>query len=303
MSGHHAPPWARPEDVAALESIRSRALEGYAYADRLPSQGLSMDGRPALTGLDPAAVGRYVVLSVRDPLAGQHGKSHAERIASAFGPATSAGASSLFTAFSAPVGDEVVTVIETGSGSPELELVLVEVMQHTDAEVLIYFGTAAGLHPYVHPGDVVVPTGIVRGEAMTQAYVDVSYPAVPSYDVVAAFAEGGNDAGAQVRTGIVRSTDSDILGNGRPSVGGYLPPSARGALDYWVSAGVLCNDRESSAVVVLGSLFGRRTGAVLAVTDNYPAGRPLQVGAGVDNALATLVRGITALAEANSAPR
>lgn len=292
MSGYHDPPWASDDDLERLAAVRQRGWDDYAYADAVPRLGLTADGRPALTGIDPAAVGRYVVLTVRDPLAGTDGRTHAQELASRFGEATPAGSSSLFDAWSAPLGDDRVTVISTGSGAPELELVLVELMQHTPADVLVYFGTAAGLHPLVHPGNVVVSTGVVRDEAMTQAYVDRGYPASPHHEVVTALLAGAEATGVEAIPGTTRSTDSDILGNGRPSVGGYLPRRHHDTIDRWVQAGVLCNDRESSAIVVLGSLFGRRTGSILAVTDNYPQGRPIVVGAGVDDAVGALVAGL-----------
>lgn len=295
MSGYHEPAWADERDVELLTEVRGRAWAGYGYAEVLPKLGLSADGLPALTGIHPDRVGRYVVLTVRDPLGGHAGRSHAETLAAEFGPAEPAGSSSLFDAWTAPLGEELVTVVSTGSGSPELELVLVELMQHTPADVLIYFGTAAGLHPYMHPGHVVIATGVVRGEATTRAYIDPSFPAAPHHEVIGALLAGARAESIPAATGLTRSTDSDILGNGRPSVGGYFQPQHRDTIDYWVRAGVLCNERESSAVVTLGSLFGRRTGAVLAVTDNYPHGRPLVVGAGVTEATRTLVAGLREL--------
>lgn len=295
MTGYHDPTGVDESDLTAAARIRRRVTEDYIYRDVMPERGLSIDGRPALTGIEPSRVGRYVVFSVRDPLGGHDGNTHAEQIASRFGPAEPAGSSGLFQASTAPLGASHVTVIATGSGTPEMELALVEILEHTDAEVLVYFGTGAGLHPFVHPGDVVVSTGVVREDGMTRTYVDAGYPAAPSYDVVTAFVGAGQDLGASLHAGITRSTDSDILGNGRPSVGGYLQPRHAEAVDYWIRAGVLANDREASAVVTLGSLFGRRTGAVLGVTDTYPSGRTLQVGAGLEDAAGTLVGGLRRL--------
>lgn len=294
MSGFHDPPGTPAEDLDAARAIRRAVWESSRYRAVLPERGLLIDGRPALTGVDPARVGRYVVLSVRDPLGGAD-DDHAHALASHFGPAEKAGATGLFQASTAPLGDDRVTVVATGSGAPEAELALVELMEHTDAEVFVYFGAAAGLHPRVHPGDVVVSTGVVRGEAMTRAYIAPEFPAAPSWDVVAAFIGAAQEHGFSLQAGTTRSTDSDILGNGRPSVGGYQQPEHRETIDYWVRAGILCNDREASAVVTLARLFGRRTGAVLAVTDNYPAGRPLVVGAAVNEARTTLVEGLRRL--------
>lgn len=299
MTGHLDPPWVSEADRAAIKEIRERTSVDYAYRDRLPRRGLAIGGRPALTGIDPTKVGRYVVLSVRDPLGGQTGPGHAEQLASRFGPATEVGSTGLFQTWSAPLApdsDQTVSVVATGSGSPELELALVELLEHTAAEVLVYFGTAAGLHPFVHPGDVVVSTGVVREEATTRAYVDASYPAAPSHDVVTALLAAAQDNGFSVHAGTTRSTDSDILGNGRPSVGGYLQPAHAELIDYWVRAGVLSNDREASPVITLGRLFGRRVGAVMGITDNFPAGRTLSVGAGMEAATTTLVEGLRTLA-------
>ncbi|GGM81435.1 hypothetical protein ACFFX1_37165 [Dactylosporangium sucinum] len=298
MSGYLDPSGIAEPDLEAVRRIRRAVLDSHPYRDVLPARGLRVGGRPALTGVDPADVGRYVVLSVRDPLGEEvasAGIGHAQRLASAFGPAEPVAATGLFQTSTASLEGERVSVVATGSGAPELELAMVELMEHTEAEVFIYFGTAAGLHPFVHPGDVVVSTGVVREEATTRAYVDPAYPAAPSYDVVAAFVGAAQDNGVAVHAGVTRSTDSDILGNGRPSVGGYLQPHHRETIDYWIRAGVLCNDREASAVVTLGSLFGRRTGAVLGVTDNFPAGRSLKPGAGMADATATLVGGLRRL--------
>ncbi|OUZ11942.1 hypothetical protein BHE97_03445 [Aeromicrobium sp. PE09-221] len=295
MTGYHDPAGIDDADLVAATKVRRRIAEEYPYRDVMPERGLSIDGRPALTGIEPSKVGRYVVLSVRDPLGGHEGSSHADTLASRFGPAESAGSSGLFQASTAPLGESRVTVVATGSGCPEMELALVELLEHTQADVFIYFGTGAGLHPFVHPGDVVVSTGVVREDGMSRTYVDAAYPAAASYDVVTAFVGAGQDLGASLHAGTTRSTDSDILGNGRPSVGGYLQPRHAEAVDYWIRAGVLANDREASAVVTLGSLFGRRTGAVLGVTDTYPSGRTLHVGAGIEDATSTLVNGLQRL--------
>ena len=40
----------------------------YEYAANVPRRGLLIDGRPALTGIDPERIGDYVIITVRDPL-------------------------------------------------------------------------------------------------------------------------------------------------------------------------------------------------------------------------------------------
>lgn len=286
-----------------IAAIRAAAWDSYRYRDVLPARGLSIDGLPALTGTDPGEIGRYVVFTVRDPLGGEDEEPHGLRLARRFGPARQVGATGLFQLYTADMDGTAVTVVASGSGSPELELALVEIMDHSDAEVLIYFGTAAGLHPFVSPGHVVISSGVVREEGMTKSYVDAGFPAAPSYEVVTALVSGAERAGARYRVGLTRSTDSDPLGNGRQSVGGYFQRAHAELLDYWIRAGVLCNDREASAVVTLGNLFGRRTGVVVGVTDNFPSGATLSVGAGMDDAADTLVSGLRALSRMDAVKR
>ena len=43
-------------------------------------------------------------------------------------------------------------------------------------------------------------------------------------------------------------------------------------IDVWTRAGVLNGDRESSAVVTLAQLFGRRGGSICSVADNIVTG-------------------------------
>ncbi|GAA0715761.1 extracellular solute-binding protein [Dactylosporangium roseum] len=156
--------------------------------------------------------------------------------------------------------------------------------------------SGAGVRPVVGPGDVVVSSGVVRDDGMTRAYITPAFPAAPSYDVVAALVQAAHDTGANLHVGVTRSSDSDTVGTGRPSVGGYLQPRHTEIIDYYVRAGVLSNDREASAVVTLSNLFGRRSGVVQGVTDNYTVGKVLDAGAGMDAAARVLVEGLRTLA-------
>lgn len=295
MAGYRHPLGVSPEQAAQFDEIRTKVWRQHDYHDRLPERGLIVDGRPALTGTDPALIGKYVIVTVRDPLGGEHDEPHGLRLARRFGPAERVGGTGLFQIYTADAGEAKVSVVATGSGCPELELAMVELLEHSDAEVYLYFGTSAGLHPYAAPGTVVISSGVVREDGMTRAYVDPGYPAAPSYEVITALVGGAEAAGAHYRVGLTRSTDSDLLGNGRPAVAGYMQPRHAEAIDYWVRAGVLTNDREASAVVTLGNLMNRRTGAVVGITDNYPMGQTITVGAGMADAAETLVNGVREL--------
>lgn len=297
MSGYHYPYYVSDVDRSQLATIQKDVWNKYAYKDRLPERGLQIDGKPALTGTDPAQIGKYVVITVRDPLGVHEEGDHALNLAKLFGPTQKVGESGLFQVYSADMDGTQVSVVATGSGTPELELALYEIMEHSDAEVFIYFGTGAGLHPYAEPGHVVISNGVVREDGLSSDYIAPCFPAAPSYEVIAALVDSAHAGDLKFHVGLTRSTDSDMLGNGRPSVGGYMQKHHTELIDYWVRAGVLTNDREASAVVTLGNLFGRRTGVVVGVTDNFPAQKPITVGAGMDSAAKVLVGGLRVLAK------
>lgn len=280
--------------------MASDVWTNYRYRNSFPERGLSLHGRPAFTGIDPSDVGRYVIFSVRDPLAAA-GQAHAEQLASSFGRARQVGETALFQTWTADCEDASVTVVGTGSGSPELELAIFELMEHTDADAFLYLGAAAGMHPRVSPGDAVISSGVVRDEGMTRAYVTPSFPGSPSYDVTTALVTGAQKLSASFHVGVTRSSDSDIVGIGRPGVGGFMQPHHAEIIDYYRRAGVLANDREASAVVSLSCLFGRRTGAVLGVADNCTTGARLDAGVATDVARSIVVAGLAELAAFDAA--
>ncbi|WP_063631534.1 hypothetical protein [Streptomyces himastatinicus] len=173
-----------------------------------------------------------------------------------------------------------VSVVSGGSGSPEAELVLHELMENTGATTYLRVGGSGGMHPRVRPGDLVIASGVVRDEGMTAAYVPPSWPAAADPLVVLALARAAHDSGAPYHVGTIRSTDSDFVAGGRPGVGGYLQSWHTTLVDDWARAGVLAGDRESAAIVTLARLFGRRGGAICSVADNISTGAPFETGAG-----------------------
>ena len=143
--------------------------------------------------------------------------------------------------------------------------------------------------------------GVVRDEGMTRAYVEPSFPAVASPEIVLALAQAGEDLGVRYHVGITRSSDSDFCGVGRPSVGGYLQPRHLEVLDYYRRAGVLSGDRESAALVTLPLLFGKRGGSICSVGDNMVTGEKFRAGAGHDTAQRVAQHGLAILARMDRA--
>jgi uridine phosphorylase len=278
----------------------SDIYDSYKYAGNLPRRGLLIDGRPALSQIDPVQVARYVLLTVRDPLCA-YDDDPAAQIARRLDEPSMIGRSGMFTTWSGTYREVPVTVVSGGSGSPEAELVMHELLEFTEADTFIRVGGSGGIHPRVEPGDIVISAGVVRDEGMTRAYVPASYPAVAAYDVVVAMARAAWTLGQRHHVGITRSSDSDFCGVGRPSVAGYFQPWHLDILDSWARAGVLNGDRESAAVVTLAALFGKRGGSVCSVSDNVIANKQFKAGAGHATSIDVALEGLVELAQMDKA--
>ncbi|MET8944559.1 nucleoside phosphorylase [Streptomyces sp. NPDC004542] len=278
----------------------ARPYDEYRFADSLPRRGLLIGGRPALSGVDPERVARYVLITVRDPLCGYE-DDPAEQIAGHLDRPERIGRSGMFTTCTGSHQGVPVTVVSGGSGSPEAELIMHELLEFTAADTFVRVGGSGGIHPKAAPGDIVVSTGVVRDEGMTRAYVPASYPAVVHHDVVLAMSLAAEELGCAYHQGVTRSSDSDFVGVGRPGVGAYFQPWHQDILETWARAGILNGDRESAAVVTLAALFGKRGGSVCSVADNVLAGRPFTAGAGHTAAIEVALRGVAWLARLDAA--
>ncbi|QMU97354.1 nucleoside phosphorylase [Microbacterium esteraromaticum] len=269
--------------------------ESYRLSANVPRRGLLVEGRPALSQFDPQKVARYVLLTVRDPLCA-YDEDPATQLARRLDDAEQIGRSGMFTTWTGRYRDVALTVVSGGSGSPEAELIMHELLEFTDADTFVRVGGSGGYHPKVAPGDVVIASGVVRDEGMTQAYIPASYPAVASHDVVVAMARAADGLGQPFHIGVTRSSDSDFCGVGRPSVGGYFQPWHMDILETWARAGVLNGDRESAAIVTLAALFGKRGGSVCSVADNVIADAEFQAGAGHASSMDIALAGVVELA-------
>jgi uridine phosphorylase len=274
----------------SIQDIHKR----YNYYANVPERGLVIDGKPALTGIDPSKVGETILLTVRDPLCAYR-MDPAEYIASLLDDSELIGKSGMFTTYSGQYRGAPISVVSGGSGSPEMELALYDFMEYTEASTYIRVGGSGGIGDEVRPGDVVISSGVVRDEGMTRAYIDSGYPAVSSYEVVLAMVEAAEQLSVSYHVGVTLSVDSDLVGCGRPGVGGYMQPWNLEKIGVYNRAGVLNGDRESAAVVTLSALFGKRGGSVCSVADNIVTGEQFQAGAGHDQNIRLVLEGIAIL--------
>ena len=260
----------KSDEIRNKPSIQS-IHKTYEYENNIPPRGFFINGRPALTQIDPDKVGDYVIVLVRDALCA-YGEDPAKVVADRLERSELIGQSGMFTSYSGWYKGAHITAVSGGSGAPEMELILYDYMEFTNASTFIRLGGSGGFGDGVNPGDLVIASGAVRGEGMTRAYIDAGYPAAAHYEVVLAMVQAAETVKHPYHVGVTVSCDSDYVGGGRPGVGGYLQPRNMEHAAVYNRAGCLNGDRESSAIITLSALFGRRGGSVCSVSDNMCSG-------------------------------
>ncbi len=266
----------------------------FEYEDNIPPRGFFINGKPALTQIDPAKVGDYVILLVRDALCA-YGDDPARVVAQRLENAELVGQSGMFLSYSGWYKGAHITAVSGGSGAPEMEMILYDFLEFTAASTFLRLGGSGGFGDDVEPGDIVISSGAVRAEGMTKSYIDAGYPAASHYEVVTAMVQAAEQAGHPYHVGVTVSCDSDYVGGGRPGVGGYMQPWNTEWAGVYNRAGCLNGDRESSAVITLASLFGRRGGSVCSVSDNICTGKRFAAGVGHNVALDIVLEGLAVL--------
>lgn len=122
------------------------------------------------------------------------------------------------------------------------------------ARRIIRAGTCGGMQPDVTDGDLVIVTGAVREDGLTERLVPQGFPALAAVDVVTALRAA---ADTPVHEGVALSGAV------------FYPSSVLGSdLARWQTAGVVAVEMECSALFVIAALHGVEAGAILTVDGN-----------------------------------
>jgi uridine phosphorylase len=125
------------------------------------------------------------------------------------------------------------------------------------AKTILRVGTAGGMQRDVLDGHLVVATGAVRDDGVTDRIVPPAYPAVPSRRVVEALETAMGGVDATVHEGLVVTSalfyPHEVLGS---------------SWERWHSAGVVAVEMECSVLFVIAAMYGVDAGAILAIDGN-----------------------------------
>ncbi len=178
-----------------------------------------------------------------------------------------------------------LTAASHGIGAPGTA-VLVEELVKLGARTIIRIGNSGGLDPTLELGDLAITTGCVRDDGTSKTYVVPEYPAVASWEVVAALVDEARARGARARTGVTWSLDAFYARNAfagpddsllSMSVEGYWPSHLATRIRDMQQARVLNCEMEAGILLTLAGLFGFRAGAICVVSDRAPWPGPAEI--------------------------
>jgi uridine phosphorylase len=156
-----------------------------------------------------------------------------------------------------------VSVVSTGIGTDNVEIVVAEILAITERPTFIRVGSCGSLQPEIGLGELVISSGAVRLEATTSFFVHDGYPAVADYEAVVALVEAADRLGHRAHVGVTATAPGFFGAQGRPIP--QLPIRFPDLAEEMARQRVLNFEMEASALLVLAGLARCRAGVVCAV--------------------------------------
>lgn len=145
-----------------------------------------------------------------------------------------------------------VSVLSHGVGGPGAGVAFKELIKGGTEEI-IRVGTAGSLSKEIKDGDLVIAAAAVRNDGLTDQLVDLSYPAVADWDLVARLNRKARELKIKTSTGIVST------------IAAFYPEVESLSNNYFSQAGAIAVEMEASALFVLASLNNVKAAAVMAI--------------------------------------
>lgn len=156
-----------------------------------------------------------------------------------------------------------MTVVSTGVGSDNVEIVIAELLAITHKPTFIRIGSCGTLREDIGLGELVVTSGAVRLENTTSFYVEDGYPAVADHMAVLALLEAAHRTKHPAHLGLTATAPGFFGAQGRPIP--HLPIRFPDMAERMARQGIINFEMEASAVLTLAALAGCRAGVVCTV--------------------------------------
>lgn len=148
-----------------------------------------------------------------------------------------------------------VVATSHGVGAPGAMLAFQE-LAAAGVTTFIRAGTCGALAEHISDGDLVIATGAVRQDGVTDQMVPPTYPAVSAPEVVGALERAATAAGATWHRGEVLTRAA------------FFPGILDDPLEAFARDGVVAVEMELAALLVMATLKDLRAGGVLVVDGN-----------------------------------
>jgi uridine phosphorylase len=153
-----------------------------------------------------------------------------------------------------------VSIVSTGIGTDNVEIVLAEILAITKRPTFIRVGSSGALQPEIGLGDLIISTGAIRLETTTSWFVHDGYPAVADYEAVLALIEAAERLGKRYHVGLTATAPGFFGAQGRPIP--QLPIRYPDLAEDMARQRVMNFEMEASALLVLAGLARCRAGVV-----------------------------------------
>ncbi|HUX05810.1 MAG TPA: nucleoside phosphorylase [Acidobacteriota bacterium] len=177
-----------------------------------------------------------------------------------------------FTTITGEYRGTEVSMMSSGIGCDNIEIVVIEASQCVERPVFIRVGSCGALQPLCAVGDLVISESCVRREDTSLNYAPPDHVPKADVGVLGALKRAASELSCGFHVGVTCSTSSFYGGQGRLIEG--FPTRHPGVLDELRGKGVLNFEMEMSTLFTLAeiSTLGLRAGGVCAVFANRTTG-------------------------------
>jgi len=206
-------------------------------------------------GCDPEDIGETVVLTPGKKLV--HALKEKVEVLKEF--------KGFLEGFTGNYGGKSISVIRSLVGSP-IAADSVYFLGSTPCKNIIYTGSIGALKGDIKIGDIIIPTGAVRGEGASKYHAKEWYPAVPSFELLRKVApvleKDLAKTSINVHYGIIYTTDS-------------FAAETKAFMEKLSKMNIIGIDMETSAIFTVARLQCKKAIAIHVVSDNPMVGKSL----------------------------
>ncbi|MEQ9715679.1 MAG: nucleoside phosphorylase [Candidatus Asgardarchaeum sp.] len=217
-------------------------------------------GRQYHINVAPGELAEYIIL-VGDP-------ARAHKVAKFFDKIEFNTQNREFITYTGYVDNIRMSVMSTGIGQDNIEIVFIETIQVVENPTFIRVGSCGSLQEQINCGDLVISTGSVRLENTSLFFVPEGYPAVANYEVIISLIEAAEKLGYRYHVGLTASASGFYGAQGRNIPGFRL--RYPNLVEELKELNVVNFEMESSALFTLSNIKSIRAGMVCAVYANRP---------------------------------